>query len=159
MLRRFIHHIPQNDPQFIKLKNNIQNYSHLLIDTSNIPLNNPTLNSFSWFSNLQYKFNFPYHQLPIDFSKIETKTIEYRTQKIIIFPNQHQKNILLYWSNAFNIMYNETIIFLRKHLPYGFIWNYKKYYDSYIIFCKNDKSIKNATNETTNFNNKKNLLF
>jgi IS605 OrfB family transposase len=153
-----VHYVPQNDPQYIKLNQNIRKYSNYLVDTSNISSNNPTIYSYSWFSNLQYNFNFPYHKLPIDFSKIEKKPIECRTQQIVMFPNQYQKNILDFWFNAFNIMYNETIILLRKHLPYGFIWNYKIYYDKHIIFYKNEKLIKNVTSENTKFTNKKNAF-
>ena len=45
-----------------------------------------------------------------------------------MYPDTQQKHILNLWFNAFNDMYNSTIIFLRKYLPYGFIRNYKNVY-------------------------------
>lgn len=148
----------QNDPLFIKLNNNIRKYSHTIINPSNIDFSSPNIINKSWFSNLIYPYQFPYTCNPIDFSKCEHKPINYRTIKINIFLNKEQKEILKYWFNAFNIMYNETILFLRKHIPYGNIKYLKIYYNNFKKFENNSKTIKTCNNQINKFRAKYDLL-
>jgi len=155
MLRRNVIRSPD---QYNKLQTNIIKYSHLLPNISNISFDNPFVHSFSWFRNLQYTFPSTYTQLPIDLSKAEKKNIEYRTRKIKMFPDILQSYILDYWFNAFNIMYNHTIIFLRKHLPYTIIINYKNYYYQHLIYFQLSKSIKDKISEINKLTIKKDGL-
>src|SRR5207244_3635047 len=72
----------------------------------------------SWFSNLTFQYSFPANHNKINLLNAENPDYEYQTIKVNMFPNDIQKNILYSWFNSFNIMYNETILFLINHVPY-----------------------------------------
>ena len=156
MLRRTIWR--QNDPLFIKLYNNINKYSYTIINPSKIDFSSPNIIYKSWFSNLIFTYQFPYTSNQIDFSKCETQKNDYKTIKITFFPNKEQKCILKYWFYAFNIMYNDTILFLRKHIPYGNIRYLKIYYTNFKKFENNCKVIKTCSNQIQKSQKKYDLL-
>jgi len=143
MLARQIYRL--HDPNFINYIHNIRKYNNTVINPSLINFtdnNKIDIQNNTWFSTCEYPYNFQYvYQLPFDLSKKEKGTIDFKTIKINMYPNDFQKHILDCWFNSFNIGYNNTIMFLRKHLPYGTIKRYKFIHDKYVSVRIYEKKI------------------
>ena len=154
MLRRNWHRSRHDDPLFIKLKNNIQKYSYSIVNPSYIDFNSPIIVNQSWFTNLAFPYKFHYTHHKFDLSKAETKIFDYKTIIVNIYPTHEQSQIFKYWFNSFNIMYNQTILFLRQHLPFGNFKFYKQYLGQHIRFSNNVKDIKNIDKDIIKLNNK-----
>lgn len=153
MLRRSLHRL--HDPLFIHLNNNVKKYSDTIINPSDIDFNNPNITKKSWFSNLVFPYEFPNNNNQVNLTDSETTFPTHKTVKVKIYPTNEQRDILNYWFNSFNIMYNETILFLRKHVPYGNFKFYKQYSGQYRRYCFNIKDIKNIDKDITKLENQR----
>lgn len=122
------------DPKFTKLNENILKYSKTIpifnFNSADITVQN------NWYSNKVFKFqtNDNTDKLNFDLSKCHKSKIEYKTLKLKCILNDEQKDILNNWFNADKKMYNITVSFLRKNLPYAIIHMYKKFHDMNKIY-------------------------
>jgi hypothetical protein len=164
MLRRQWHRT--TDPLFIHLNKQIIKYNNTIIDPSTVNFNNPIITQKSWYCNFIYNYEHEIISNQFNFNNSINNEPEYKTIKINIFPNQSQKDIFKYWFNSFNIMYNETILFLKRHLPLGnfkFLKTYKSNYaklkSSQKLILSLDKDIDKITSNRDKYINKLNKFF
>ncbi|ATZ80656.1 hypothetical protein BMW23_0610 [Bodo saltans virus] len=142
MMRRFIPRT--SDKEFIVLADNISTYSTHYVDISTIPAYSTNIKTNSWFTNLCSNYSLPYHKPSFNFSKCENVVPNRKTIKINMNLNNRQKLILDKWFHSSNLMYNQTIIFLRKHISYCSIQNYNSLHKLMPKYYENCKNIKNT---------------
>jgi len=170
MLPRKVKYKRENDPIFISFKNRINQYGNTLPipDLSNVkPINIKN----SWYTNKIFKFNTNdtnNNPINIDYANLVKLQFSTKAIKIRCYPNEIQINILINWFKADIELYNATVLFLRKTIPYIFIQQYKKSYGKkkYSYICQkqidtlNHKKniIKNKKNNATTILNKKLMI-
>ena len=150
----------KDNPNYISLKNNILQYQHTVYNPdfkkSNIK---NKLNINSCFNIDFYNDNIN-SNIPIlkDNLFLENNTKKMTiSQKIILTLNDKQKHILKIWFKSNDLMYNETIKYLKdNYLSMKTEFSDNIFITEYIFFC--DASIKDISTIKKNFNtNKKSL--
>ena len=160
MLRRKIYR--ENDNRFLELRSKIGQYSNSVCDITHfnkfcIHNNNTWFNTSIYNIDEKYKGNIlPEH---IDLSKADDRDFTRKTMQIIMYPNDYQKSIFDKWFDSFARVYNATIIFLRKHLPYGTIKEFKMLYNQNKILNNILKNITRDKNELSKLKLKLDSLY
>ena len=152
MMRRKMYR--EQDNRFIQLKSKILTYSDKIPNIENASHNYISYTNNSWFKTRHHLIDdYSYGSILLsDFNLTnqETDIPTDKTMQIYMHLNTIQQNIFEKWFYSFGSMHNATIIFLRKHLPYGSIKEYKK------LYCINKKyqSINKNISDTKNNINK-----
>ena len=130
MMRRKMYR--EQDNRFIQLKSKILTYSDKIPNIENASHNYISYTNNSWFKTRHHLIDdYSYGSILLsDFNLTnqETDIPTDKTMQIYMHLNTIQQNIFEKWFYSFGSMHNATIIFLRKHLPYGSIKEYKKLY-------------------------------
>jgi hypothetical protein len=160
MIRRKVKYKREYDPIFISYQSKINNYGNIL------PIPNfydiqPEENKSSWYSNFRYNFdnnNNNNNNLEFDISNFNNNKVEVNTVKIRCHPDDYQKNILKFWFLADKEMYNATISFIRKVLPYISIRLYKTAHSKKKFYFYCQKKIKELNEKKKSLVREKNKL-
>lgn len=146
-----------NDPIYTSYKSKIQLYGNIL-STPNLDNIKPIYDNSSWYSNKTLNF----HQNDINdinydfcFDNSVNVEIKVKTQKIRCYPTQSQIEILNKWFDADKQLYNHTVCFVRKQLPYKLIQTYKKVNKEKKYFFICDKKIKSLNLDKNKLENNK----
>jgi hypothetical protein len=111
----------ENDPYYISYKEKVSQKGHAIPKPDLYNVQTIPDNKLSWCnSEIQYfNINDVNNYIPkFDMSNSVNQDIKLKTMKIRCRPNKDQQNILNLWFEADKLLYNETVCFLRKNIPY-----------------------------------------
>lgn len=147
----------EDDPIYISYKSKIQHYGNIL-PAPNLDNIKPVYDNSSWYSNKTFNFNQnDIRDINYDFSLDNSinNEIKFKTQKIRCYPTKFQIDILTKWFDADKLLYNHTVCFIRKQLPYMLVQTYKKVNREKKYFFVCDKKIKTLNLDKNKLENNK----